>query len=205
MSVRSLRERYAHFVSRTDSLVNDFDSPTPQNRPHSETCPPIHEYGRLKLVIRLQMLWGEYCRQLVVSSAIGDTHTLGGKALTRVGGVSSATDILNVARTESGGRPPPWHRPTFAVRVAARLGVGNLFEIQQGLSAVSPTDDLLAVRNYLVHPTEDTKVKYVTVARKYRSLGAGPDALLSTLLPGGATLFEVWVAELQTIALIAAR
>lgn len=203
---RSFREHYAHFVARTGSLASDFRSPLPKNRPYSGTCPPIHEYGRLKLVIRLQMLWGEYCRELVVSSALGDTRTLGGTVLTRVGGVSSATDIINIATAESGGgRLPPWHRPRFAVQVAARLSVRNLFEIKQGLSAVSPADDLLAVRNYVVHPTRVTKARYLTVTQRLRSSGVGPHSLLSTLLPGGATLFEAWVADLQTIALVAAR
>ena len=200
-----MRERYAHFVARTDSLVSGLGSPLPQNRPYSETCPPIHKYGRLKLVIRLQLLWGEYCRELVVSSALGDTHTLSGKLLTRVAGVSRATDIVNVATIVSNGRPPPWHQPGFTVRVAARLDVQNLFEIRQGLSAVSPADDLRAVRDYVVHPNRRTKVRYLTVAQRLGSHTAGPDSLLSTLLPGGATLFEAWVADLQTIALIAAQ
>ena len=205
MAGRALTELYARFLTRTNQLVQTFGSPVPPAPPFRESCLQLHVYGRLNLVVRLQVLWAEFCRELVERSALGGCRSLGGKVLPRAPGVSGLSDIRKIALAESGRRPPPWHLTWFAVRVARRVGVQNLVEIRNGLSAVSAVDDLVAVRNYVVHPNEKTRVEYARVARRANCAGAAPQGLLATYQTGGATLFEAWVADLQTMALNAIR
>ncbi len=204
MAVRALGTLYGRFVGRTDSLVLRFASPLPPDRPFKETCSEIHRHGKRELVIRLQVAWGEFCRELVSRSALG-SRSVSGMLLTRPPGVSGEADVRAAAKAESGGIHAPWHKPKFATRVAKRLGVQNLTSIQSGLSAFSAVDNVLAVRNYIVHPSKGTKLAFAKVAHKFAPPGVEPDQLLGTLQPGGATLFETWVADLQTMAKNAVR
>jgi hypothetical protein len=196
---------YGRFLARTTFLVRKFESPLPRDAPCRETCLHIHEHGRLNLVIRLQFLWAEFCRELVVRSALGNSSSLSGTPLAPAPGVSCLEDITNIASAESRGRHPPWHKPTFAASVAAKLGVQNLAQIRNGLSPVSAVTDLIVVRNYIVHPNQRTKLDYVRLTRRLGCAELAPVTLLATYQPGGATLFEVWVADLQTMALNAVR
>ena len=136
---------------------------------------------------------------------MGGCHGLSGRRLQSAPGVSGLRDIRKAVASESRGPVPPWHHTQFAVRVARKLGVQNLVEITNGLSAVSAVDDLTVVRNYVVHPNERTRVEYVRVAGRLNCPGLGPDGLLATYQTGGATLFEAWVGDLQTMALNAIR
>ncbi len=200
MAMRALHELYAHFVSRTDFLVRKFEAPLA-----SDACIPIHADGRMRMLIRLQHLWAEFCRELVTRSALGGCQTLSGRLLGRVSGVSDWRDIERTAWKESNRRPPPWHQPKFTLGVANKLAVQNLAQISLGLGAVSPADDLTDIRNYIVHPNERTKLAYNRVTYKLGARGLEPDMLLTSRQIGGATLFEAWVAELQTVAFNAIR
>lgn len=198
--MRNLSELYTRFAQRTDLLVRDFDAPS-----LARTCTAIHAEGQVRLLIRLQHLWAEFCRELITRSALGSCRTISGSLLTRVPRVNKVRDILGFAKKESKGGFCPWHDPVFALGVANRLAVQNLSQMSLGLGAVSPANDLTAMRNYAVHPNKRTRTHYEQVTYKIGIPGAQPAELLATRQTGGATLFETWVADLQLIALIASR
>lgn len=200
MRSRPLGEHYFHFVRKTDALVRLFGSPLPVRPTDREVCLPIHRYGRGLITVRLQHFWAEFCREVVVRSALGHTTTMSGQILPGVTGVFDLADIARVANTHVTGPGANWHLPSFAIKVARTLGVKNYYQISQGLGAVSPAEDLVRVRNYLVHPNRDTRRKYDPVTWKLGAHGLDPESLLASLQVGGATLFEAWVIDLRKVA-----
>ena len=61
-------------------------------------CEPVHKDGRAYLVIWLQDLWGQFCRELVLRSAIGGCETRTGLRLKRVPGIKHVHDIPTVKK-----------------------------------------------------------------------------------------------------------
>jgi len=168
-------------------------------------CQAINCDGRALMIIRLQLLWAEFCRELVVRSALGGYRTIAGSLLSRGSAVSNPQAIQQAVNKERKGRPPTWHSPTFVVAIARSLGIQNHGQIYMALSQVSPVDDLRAIRNYIVHPGEATRMAYEQVTWKLSALGADPVSLLAFRVPGGATRFETWVADFKLMALNAVR
>lgn len=205
MPSKTLRKLYSHFVARTDFLVSKYDYPLPLPRDaaHRDMCQAINCDGRALMIIRLQLLWGEFCRELVVRSALGGCRTVSGSLLSR-GATVSAPQAIQQA-VERRRRPPTWHITTFAVAIARILGTQNYQQIYLALTQVSPVDDLRIVRNYIVHPGETTRIAYEQVAWKLGTPEADPVSLLAFRLSGGATRFETWVADFQLMALNAVR
>ena len=170
---------------------------------------PERRDGRLFCVVRLQHLWGEFCRELITRSSIGGARTMEGTRLPRVSGVRQWKDVEKIARETTGRRlDVPWHIPEQSARIALKLAPKNATQIVTALSSVSPIDEIRAIRNYVVHPNLDTRVKYGAAARRAGALDPDPDPdiLLTTkVYPGNVTRFEYWAAQIRIVALDASR
>ena len=201
----TLNDVYDPFVSKTNDLVRWFETPLPVDPIEQAACEPVHDVGRVHLCVKLQHLWAEFCEELVGVSALRSPITLSGMALRPPSGVTAQADVDQAANSQHKGQYPPWHRPDFTINVAKRLGLGNYREIQLGLGTGPTLDRLLNVRNYVVHPNAVTEAKYNQVAIDVRAPGLVPMDLLAVRQRGGATLFEVWVADLQGQAQLAAN
>lgn len=205
MAVKGLSELYSHFVSRTNELVRRFETPLPASPPYDISCPPVHRDGQQLLIVRLHYLWAAFCQGLVTRSALGNTMTLSGSLIPRVSGISRSVDIQRVAIQESNGSQPPWHYPNFTVQVARALGVANYGQISMSIGAVSPIRDLTAVRNYIAHPNGLTTANYLRSSTRFGVSSRDPVDFLTLTQPGGFTLFEAWISQLQIVAEAAVR
>ena len=130
-----------------------------------------------------------------------------GTRLPRVSGVRQWKDAEKIARETTGRRlDVPWHIPEQSARIALKLAPKNATQIVTALSSVSPIDEIRAIRNYVVHPNLDTRVKYDAAARRAGALDPDPDILLtSKVYPGNVTRFEYRAAQIRIIALDASR
>ncbi len=205
MAMQGLHQLYSHFVARTNQLVVKYDAPLPLDPNNEYLCPDIHKDAGAFMLVRLQLLWGEFCRELVITSALGGCRTITGTVLGPGAVVTSLNDIKQVVDNETQGRPPPWHIPRFAVTIAQNLGAQNFRQLQLALSRVSPVDDLKVVRNYIVHPWKRTRLAYVQVSRNLGAPGINPVTLLASRGKDGSSTFRNWVVQLQNIALDAIR
>lgn len=61
-------------------------------------CAPVHHDGLLFLMVRLQHLWGEFCRELVVRLAIGGCVTRTGMYVSPVPEVKRVSDLPTIAK-----------------------------------------------------------------------------------------------------------
>lgn len=190
----ALRDLYAHFVGRTTQLVSSFNYHCPMRTFH----PQEERDTRRWLIIRLHILWGAFCQDLVTKSALGNIITAGGLRLDRVPSVQTVSDVEKVAL--NGRRFPSWHHPHFTVRAAQSLNLANSLQISTAIGATSPAGDLTSIRNYLAHPSRSTARPYQQLCFKYVGAYAEPADLLSVRQVGGATLFENWVAQFQNNA-----
>ena len=130
-----------------------------------------------------------------------------GARLPRVSGVRRWKDVEKIARETTGRRRDvPWHIQEQSARIALKLAPKNATQIVTALSSVSPIDEIRAIRNYVVHPNRNTRVKYDEAARRAGALDPEPDILLtSKVYPGNVTRFEYWAAQIRIIALDASR
>ena len=167
-------------------------------------CEPVHRDGSLFLVVRLQHLWGEFCRELVVRSAIGGCVTRTGLYVPPAPEANHVRDLPDIARRFSRrsftGPGSLWEVPSIAIERARDLQVANYRQVSLGLSAVNVIGYLKPVRNFIVHPSASSVSGYDQAARSLGFPGLSPIRLLNQRLPGGATIFEDWVSELETAA-----
>ena len=208
MAAGALGELYAHFVSRTNRLADVYKPERAAGLENVAARQAFHRDSRLYCVIRLQHLWGEFCRELVTRSSIGGVAAIGGTRLPGVRGVRSRRDVERIARESIGGRRKiAWHVPERVVGIARELSPANESQIADSLAvAGSPAPEIRIVRNYLVHPNADTWIRYDRLSRELGVFDSDPDALLTANVPQrDVTRFEYWVIRLQGIALDAAR
>lgn len=190
------------FITRTDALVSRFDSPLPRDPVERQLCRQVHVEHALYLVIRLQQVWADFCRELVLLSALGRFQTLSGRFLPpapSVGGMADIQALAAKAKMRLAGPGANWHLPHFAVQLANSLSVANYAQISSGLGAAN-VSDLTTTRNYIVHPNIFTRQAFVKTVRNLGLFGVDPYELLISPTVGGAKLFEIWVADLQMAA-----
>lgn len=186
-------------------MVRKFGTPLPPSRPFNSSCRPLHRDGQALLIIRLDHLWATFCQTLVTRSALGNVRTLSGLLIPGVAGIASSADVQRVALQVSRGRQPPWHNASYTVQVAHTLGLANYNQISTSIGAVSPINDLIGIRNYIVHPNYRTIVAYQRIITRLGVSSRDPVDFLSLIQLGGATLFETWVSQLQIVAEAAVR
>lgn len=203
---------YSELRDRTDDLVSRFVAPLPPDLPFSQTCPPVHEDGKSMLIIILQNDWGTFCQKLVLLSAEGGHHTLGGRLVSRISGIPTSetvsSHVRGVAQTVAEGlgwEHPVWHSCKFTVLVADKLAVVNSEEVYFGLSPNITAGQVTSVRNYVVHPTSGTEARYLRVTNLVGMPGVSVSELLTSVQPGGSTLFEYWARDLQRTAFSSAQ
>ena len=206
MPPNTIRQLYTGFASRTDRMVELYNVTTNLGSKTEPICPQIERDSRLFCVIRLQHLWGEFCRELLVRSSIGGATTIGGLYLPRASGIKRPSDVTRVARRTLKQRHIAWHIPDNIARIANEIAPANENEIIIAVNSVSPVANILAIRNYLVHPNPRTRLAYSNAAIELGMPDSDPDTLLcARISPGGVTRFESWIIQLQAIALSASR
>ncbi len=192
---------YKRYAIRTKSMEARFLARLPADAAQLRECELVHGDGLAYLAIRLQHLWGEFCRELVVRSAIGRCKTDSGRILPAVRLVKNTGHIAVILGMDLANPKTRWEQPKYAKQHAKTLGVANYNEIDLGLSSVSDTASRLrTVRNFLVHPNKHTAARYFQLTRMYGLRGFPPEQLLRSTLPGGATVFERWSAEFLNAA-----
>ena len=149
------------------------------------------------VVNRLQYLFGEFCCELVIRSAMGGCVTRTGQELTRLDGVKKVADVAQAAGKPLTGPKARWDDPSFAVEFAAALGVANQIEIRRGLQAAD-ISSLKILRNYVTHPNRHTGQRYSSMVQKHGWRRIDPDRFLRSQSPGGGgpTVLEAWVQNI---------
>jgi len=205
MSVRSFDSMYSRFCRRSNQISEAFLAPTPSLSQDTVNCEFVHHTGKVQLVNRLLILWGEYSRNLVIASAYGNATTISGLRLVPAPGVRTLAHIkAALGRNFGAGPGTRWEETVWATQQASQLNPVNQHQIIQGL-ATAPDQSLKLVRNYLVHPNEFTRRNYYNdLIPKYSRLGLEPHAFLTSRLQGGTTVIESWIADFQIAAYNAA-
>lgn len=202
MQAKRLISLYGRYEIRSRSLIDRFAAKLPANLEESRICEPIHQDGRTYLVVRLQQLWGEFCRELIVRSAIGGCLTRTSQTLPGAPGVKRVSDILKIIKlNDLGGPAAKWEEPSFAIDQAMRLKVANFNGIDLGLGQASAVaSHIKVIRNYIVHPNSRNSNQYTNMARSLGFRGLSPDQLLSQTAPGSNSVFENWLSTLTLAA-----
>ena len=182
-------------------MTSRFLTELPAESAEVRLCESIHRDGRAYLVIKLQHLWGEFCRELVVRSAIGGCQTRTGQTLPRVPGRKYVSDVTSIVPELWSGPRAYWEEPAFVIRHARCLQVANHNQISLGIGSVSNSlTNLKCVRNFIVHPNRITRGKYFHMTRSMGFSGFTPDRFLHQYLAGGVTVFDDWISSLTTAA-----
>lgn len=201
MRTKPLLHIYALFLQRSRELDSRLAVRLPQRQDEAEMCEPVHRDASVFLAIRLQHLWGEFCRELVVRSALGNCSTRSGQHVPSAPVAVRVRDLPNMSRLPFWGRGTYWEDPKFALRQARRLNVVNYNSIALGLTSASNVlDELKTVRNFITHPNRSTAAEYIQLTRASGSRGLSPEQFLRQRTPGGAMIFETWTHQLATAA-----
>jgi len=138
---------------------------------------------------------------LIIKSAIGGHNTASGILLSKGTAVTDWNSIKLTLQNQSTTYHIPWHIVHHSLRIARILGIQNYGQVSSALGSPSHIDCILAMRNFLTHPNEVSKKGYedalVNIGITNR---IAPLTLLQTRVTGGASLFELWVSELQNMA-----
>ena len=207
MAQRKLSDLYVHFSGRTDTLLRHFLTMPPSAPLTLNGMATDRLFGNSRgyLVNRLFHLWGEFVRGLVVTSALGGCVRLSGAAVLSAPNISRPSDIPQVIKEKSVAGPGlRWEDPNWTATKVGRLQLSNAQQILLGIGA-APYDDLRRVRNFVVHPNPHTRSEFEAVALAYSLFGVDSVDLLLHRLPGGGTVLEGWIRDLQSAALDAVR
>ena len=195
---------YFRFARRTERIFTAFATPLPSNPQDAATCEFIHLAGEVQLINRLLVLWGEYCRNLIIISALGDALTIQGTLLASSPGIGRFSDIRARLGVNFGAGPgTKWEEPQWALARADSLIPKNRRQIGLGLGT-APVKELKLIRNFLIHPNKHTKNNYQALARNLGYPRREPRALLTSSLGMGSTVLESWIDDFQTSAYNAA-
>ena len=181
--------RFERRCRRLEQWVNVW----PSNRNHPSViqelvCPTV-------VVNRLQYLFGQFCCELVVRSAMGGCVTRTGSTLSRVSGVKKVSDISRAAGKPLTGPQAKWDIPAFGIGFSTALGVTNQLEISRGLQSAD-LGDLKILRNYVVHPNRHTGLIYISMVRQHGLREIEPDRFIRHQTTGGPAILEAWVQNL---------
>ena len=163
-------------------------------------------FGEAILTAWVQTAWGEFTRELLVSSALG-AERRDGTSVRPLAGVETAADaeqlVKETAKNVAGQRGlawPVWHAPWFAVLVSTTLGLENLQAVEAALGATLVPGQITTVRNALVHPGARALQEYEVLRAKLGMLDVAPEYLPRQLKSPGVAVFTSWVRELQSVA-----
>lgn len=203
MPRKSLVTIYKRFVKESEALLRSFEA-----YPHQTTCIACHRLAREMCVVRLHDAWARACEELVLMSACDQPASATGGAIPRSQNVTCRNDVLPFLRSTFKGRSkkPPWWRPDWGkayslLDLAQRLGLSNYASLSLGMSLTpNPESDLRALRHFFAHRNVDTAKSVQAIARSYAlPTSYTPEQVISSLIPPGITLFEIWVHDLRTV------
>lgn len=185
MAKRTLHFYYARFATQTYRLLQVVCAPA-----ITPSCELPHVYSALFSAVRLQFLWGEFCKRIIIESALGNVSTASGRTLSTR---KKRQDIeLDVKRVR-------WHLREEPSKIAFKWRIENYDQVTSGLAlAYAPIDEVNRFRNYLVHPGKNSRGKLVSFHRI--SLNFDPYGFLSEIIPGGISRFENWVDVMRVAA-----
>ena len=207
MSQRKLASFYGSFHGRTEAVLRDFSlaPPTPYVEFDGVSMARVLSHSRGFLVNRLSHLWGEFCRHVVVASALGGYRTLNGVLLTSAPQIGGVPDILTaIGATSMTGPGLNWGYPTWTVKRVSTIQPANRNHITLGIGS-APFEEFRCVRNFVIHSNPHTRSEFDAVAATYSLVGVLPDDLLRHRLPGGGTVMESWIRKFQMAALEVVR
>ena len=207
MPQRTLSSFYRKFYSKTNFVLRDFLVASPAHLLDLDgvSVDVVLRHSRNSLVNRLFHLWGEFCRHVIVASALGGYTTVGGVFLVSAPRIQSISDILNTMRVQSITGPSiRWGDPQWTGAKLNLIGPANLQQILLGVGS-APYDEFRRVRNFVIHSNPHTRLNFDSVALSYSLVGVDPDGLLLHRLAGGGTVMESWVRDFQAAALDAVR
>jgi len=200
MPRKTIAEVYKRFLKRTSHLVSIFDYQMDISKSYA-SVEEVNKYIRSFILIRLHVAWANFCRELIINSAIGGHNTASGILLSKGTAVTDWNSIRLTLQNQSRTYHIPWHIAHHSLRIAQILGIQNYNQVSSALGSPSHIDCILAMRNFLTHPNEVSKMEYdnalVNIGINYR---IEPLSLLKTRVTGGASLFGLWVSELQNMA-----
>jgi len=202
MSLNRLKVAYSRFLIRSDSVLRLFLSLDSKSPKYIGTV--YHQNARYFLIHRLLHLWSEFCRSVVVMSALGNCLSLSEQLIPAAPGISSYKDVSVLVKPRLSGPGTRWENPSWASYQASQLGVTNQSQLSLGFGG-APFNNYRIVRNFVIHPNSFTRSEYVQLTRNFGKLGLGPEALLVSPVAGGATQLETWVIDFQVAALNAIR
>jgi len=204
MAQRSLADLYGRFSGRVDALSREFlvAPPSPLVTFGETPVRTIISYSRGFLVNRLFHLWGEFCRLVVIQSALGGCRTLSGVTLLNAPNISRLSDIPHIIKQSSTAGPSlNWGEPFWTAKQVNTLMLANRAQIVLGVGS-APFDTFRRVRNFVVHPNPHTREKFDEIVFPgFLVVGAEAEDLLLYRLPGGGTVFEAWGQEFKNAAL----
>ena len=203
MAQRNLADLYSRFCGRTDALLRDFLVVVPAPLTTFGKTPAINivANNRRFLVNRLFHLWGEFCRLAVIESALGGCRTLSGSILGSAPNISRVSDIPPIISQPSISGPRlRWGDPTWTTKQVNTLMLANRSQIILGVTS-APYDTWRRVRNFVIHPNPHTRAEFDTVAFRFSLIGAEPEDVLITRLPGGGTVMESWIQDFNIAAM----
>ena len=166
----------------------------------------IAGYGTALLTAWLQTKWSDFAKGLLLASALGTKRKTGPgvRPAPSVKTRSDAEALLKVATTATtkrhGLQQPVWHAPWFVIEVAAVVRLRNLNRLELTLGSTVVPKQITDFRNYLIHPTHQTRVKYEDLQAKFGMLGVEPQHFIQGQRLLGVPVFTSWVRELQRVA-----
>ena len=202
MAQRSLGHLYSHFQARTDVLLREFSVSSSHTPTLVEgiTIDKMIEYTRRYLVNRLFHLWGEFCRSIVVASAIGGYSTLSGQIVTKAPTIQHRSDIPQAIRSNRIVGPGlRWEDPQWTSVRVDRLQLANAQQVKLGIGA-APFNQFRPVRHFVIHANSHTRAEFEAIANSYLLFDVEPNDLLLHRLSGGGTVLERWIREFQVSA-----
>ena len=204
MAVRKLGSIYSRFAGRADLISEGYRAPLPSNPEAATSCRPIHSAGEVQLINRLLVLWGEYCRSLIIISALGNAVTIRGTLLAPAPDVAKLSHIKGkLGRCFGAGPGTHWDEPQWALQQANLLHPDNRSQLGLGLET-APVRNLKDVRNFLVHPNEHTANNYRTLVQRLGYVSALPKAFLTSPIGVESSVLESWINGFQDSAYNAA-
>jgi hypothetical protein len=202
MAQRHLARFYNRFYTRTDTLLRDFTvmSPCPNITIGETALDTLIMNSRSSLVNRLFHLWGEFCRSVVVASALGGYTTLGGQVVTRAPNIKRQSDIpWAIGENRIVGIGLRWEDPQWTSVRVDRLQLANAQQVKLGIAA-APFYQFRPVRHFVIHSNAHTRAEFEVIAKSFSLFDVEPDDLLLHRLRGGGTVLERWIREFQVSA-----
>ena len=183
-------------------LLDEFFVPSPRMSiaVGELTIEKMIEYTRKYLVNRLFHLWGEFCRSVVVASALGGYFTLNGQIVSKAPTIRYRSDIPQAIKSRGIVGPGlRWEDPQWTSVRVDRLQIANAQQVKLGIGA-APFNQFRPVRHFVIHSNSHTRAEFETVANSYLLFDVEPNDLLLHRLSGGGTVLERWIREFQVSA-----